>query len=115
MVRKYAAANASATKKSSSWRQSRCFGAASVAFTFAMESDMQNDANPKYIVAYEVGFEGEINWDKPVVFNLAAIERIDKAEGGTARFFLSRSVTEPVEYVTRSSFDEVAERLGAIR
>ena len=73
------------------------------------------DANPKYIVAYEVGFEGEINWDKPVVFNLAAIERIDKAEGGTARFFLSRSVTEPVEYVTRSSFDEVAERLGAIR
>jgi hypothetical protein len=80
-----------------------------------MESDMQYDANPKYIVAYEVGFEGEINWDKPVVFNLAAIERIDKAEGGTARFFLSRSVTEPVEYVTRSSFDEVAERLGAIR
>ena len=45
---------------------------------------MQYDANPKYIVAYEVGFEGEINWDKPVVFNLAAIERIDKAEGGTA-------------------------------
>jgi hypothetical protein len=72
-------------------------------------------SNPKYVVAYEVGFEGEINGNKPVVFNLVAIERIDTAEGGTARFFLRKSVTEPVEYVTRSSFGEVAERLGAIR
>lgn len=75
---------------------------------------MRNDPSPKYIVAYEVGFEGGIIWDKPVIFSLAMIERIDKTEGGAARFFLSKSVTEPVEYVTKSSFDEVADRLCAI-
>jgi len=75
---------------------------------------MQNGASPKYIVAYEVGFEGEINWEKPVVFSLATINRIDKTEGGQARFSVSGSVVEPVEFVTKSSFDEVVERLGAI-
>jgi len=75
---------------------------------------MQNGASPKYIVAYEVGFEGEINWEKPVVFSLATINRIDKTEGGKARFSVSGSVVEPVEFVTKSSFDEVVERLGAI-
>lgn len=75
---------------------------------------MQNGASPKYIVAYEVGFDGEINWDRPVVFSLAAIDRIDKTEDGRARFSISRSVIEPVEFVTKSSFDEVVERLGAI-
>jgi hypothetical protein len=75
---------------------------------------MQNGASPKYIVAYEVGFEGEINWEKPVVFSLATINRIDKTEAGKARFSVSGSVVEPVEFVTNSSFDEVVERLGAI-
>lgn len=76
---------------------------------------MRNAASPMYIVAYEVGFEGGINWDRPIVFNLTTIERIDKREGGMARFFLRRDVTEPVEYVTKCSFEEVIERLGAIR
>jgi hypothetical protein len=76
---------------------------------------MQNGASPKYIVAYEVGFEGEIKWDRPAVFSLATIDRIDKTEGGQARFSISRSVIEPVEFVTKSSFDDVVERLGAIR
>jgi hypothetical protein len=75
---------------------------------------MQNNAGTKYIVAYEVGFEGEINWDKPVLFNLATIDRIDKTESGKARFTVSGSAIEPVEFVTKGSFDEVVERLGAI-
>jgi len=75
---------------------------------------MQNNSSLRYIVAYEVGFEGEINWDKPVVFSLATIDRIDKTEGGRARFTVSGTVLGPVEFVTKSSFDEVVERLGAI-
>ena len=75
---------------------------------------MQNGASPKYIVAYEVGFEGEINWEKPAAFSLATIDRIDKTEDGKARFSVSGSVVEPVAFVTKSSFDEVVERLGAI-
>lgn len=75
---------------------------------------MQISDSPKYIVAYEIGFEGEINWEKPVVFNLATIDRIYKTECGRARFSVSKSVVEPVEFVTKSSFDEVVDRLGAI-
>lgn len=76
---------------------------------------MKNDAGPKYIVGYEIGFEGEINWEKPAIFNLAAIDRIDKSPCGRARFSVSRSVIEPVEFMTRSAFIEVVGRLGAIQ
>jgi hypothetical protein len=76
---------------------------------------MQNNTGAKYIVAYEVGFEGEINWARPVLFNLATIDRVDKAESGTARFTVGGSSTEPVEFVTKGSFEEVVERLGAIQ
>jgi hypothetical protein len=76
---------------------------------------MKNNAGAKYILAYEVGFAGEVNWDRPVLFALATIDRIDKSESGNARFTVSESAVEPVEFVTRASFDEVVERLGAIR
>ena len=75
---------------------------------------MQNGGRPKYIVAYEVGFEDAINWEKPAAFSLATIDRIDKTEGRKARVSVSGSVVEPVEFVTKSSFDEVVERLGVI-
>ncbi len=76
---------------------------------------MLNEARPKYIVAYEVGFENEIDWQKPVAFNLALIDRIYKDEAGRARFSIGASVVEPVEFVTQNPFEDVIERLGAIR
>ncbi len=76
---------------------------------------MPSDSRPNYIVAYEVGFEDEINWQRPVAFNLALIDRVYKDGAGRARFSIGASVTEPVEFVTQSSFEEVIDRLGAIR
>lgn len=75
---------------------------------------MPESARPEHIVGYEVGFEGEVDWSKPVVFPLAAIDRIDRTKDGKARFTVGGSVLDPVEFVTKSSFDEVVERLGAI-
>jgi hypothetical protein len=75
---------------------------------------MQTTGSARYIVGYEIGFEGEINWEKPVVFDLATIDRIYKTESGKARFSISGSVVDPVEFVTKSSFEQVVERLGAI-
>ncbi len=75
---------------------------------------MQNKTSSGYIVAYEVGFEGEINWDKPVLFKLDAIDRIEKTVNGNARFVVGGSAIEPVEFVTKCSFEEVVQRVGAI-
>jgi hypothetical protein len=76
---------------------------------------MQNKADARHIMAYEVGYEGEINWDKPVIFRLAMIDRIDKTEDGKARFTVLGSAIEPVEFVTKSTFEVVVECLGAIQ
>lgn len=75
---------------------------------------MPTDHRPEHIVGYEVGFEGEVDWGKPVVFPLAAIERFDRTQEGRARFTISKAVLGPVEFVTKSCFEEVVERLGAI-
>ncbi len=75
---------------------------------------MPDSAKPEYIVGYEVGFEGEVDWGKPVVFALATIDRIDRTEDGKARFTVGDSVLDQVEFVTKSSFEDVVERLGAI-
>lgn len=75
---------------------------------------MPIDDRPDHIVGYEVGFEGEVDWGKPVVFPLAAIDRFDRSNDGRARFTISQSILGPVEFVTKSSFEEVLERLGAI-
>jgi hypothetical protein len=75
---------------------------------------MSLDAKPEHIVGYEVGFEGEVAWEKPVVFPLSAIDRIDRTKDGRARFTIGRNILEPVEYVTKSSFDEIVERIGAV-
>lgn len=71
-------------------------------------------------MAYDVGFEGEINWAMLVLLNLASIDRIDKTESSKARFTVGGSAIEPVEFVTKASFEEVVEynetgagRLGA--
>ena len=74
---------------------------------------MQNKGS-NYIVGYEVGFEAEINWNRPVLFNLAAIDRFHKTENGKARFTVMGSAIEPIEFVTKSSFEQVVQRLGAI-
>lgn len=75
---------------------------------------MPESVRPEYIVGYELGFENEVDWRRPVAFPLAAIERIDRTEEGKARFTVGVSVLEPVVFVTKSSFEEVIERLRAI-
>lgn len=68
----------------------------------------------EHIVGYEVGFENEIDWERPVAFPLALIDRIDRTKDGRARFTVANTVLDPVEFVTKSSFEDVIERLGAI-
>jgi len=75
---------------------------------------MHTSANARHIVGYELGFEGKIDWEKPVVFDLARIERIYKSECDRARFSVKMSTVDQVDFITKSSFDEVVERLGAI-
>lgn len=75
---------------------------------------MSENSRAEYIVGYEVGFENEIDWTRPVAFPLASIDRIDRTKDGKARFTVANTVLDPVVFVTKSSFDEVIERLGAI-
>lgn len=75
---------------------------------------MADSDRPEHIVGYRLGFEGEIDWERPVAFRLDAIERIERAEDGRARFTFGKSALEPVVFVTMSAFDEVIERLRAI-
>lgn len=75
---------------------------------------MSDSERPRHIVGYPLGFEGEIDWDRPSAFRLDAIDRIDRAEDGRARFTIGKSALEPVVFVTRSPFEEVVECLRAI-
>jgi hypothetical protein len=75
---------------------------------------MPDGDRPEHIIGYRLGFEGEIDWDRPTVFRLEAIERIERAEDGRARFTCGTSALEPVAFVTMSAFEEVIERLRAI-
>jgi hypothetical protein len=75
---------------------------------------MPDGQRPEHIVGYELGFEGEVDWDRPVVFPLDAIDRIDRAADGRARFTIRGAVIDPVAFVTKSPFEEVIEQLRAI-
>jgi hypothetical protein len=75
---------------------------------------MPDGERPQHIVGYRLGFEGEIDWERPTAFRLDAIDRIERTEDGRARFTFGKSALEPVEFVTMSAFEEVIERLRAI-
>jgi hypothetical protein len=75
---------------------------------------MSDGDRPEHIIGYRSGFEGEIDWKSPTAFRLETIERIDRTEDGRARFTVGKSAIEPVVFVTKSSFDEVIDRLRAI-
>lgn len=75
---------------------------------------MAENVRPQHIVGYEVGFENEVDWTRPVAFPLTAIDRIDRTNDGRARFTVANSVLDPVVFVTKSSFEEVIEHLRAI-
>jgi hypothetical protein len=75
---------------------------------------MPDRDRPDHIIGRRLGFEGEIDWERPVAFRLDSIERIERAEDGRARFASGKSALEPVVFVTKSAFEEVIERLRAI-
>lgn len=76
---------------------------------------MAEDVRPGHIVGYEVGFENEVDWARPVAFPIAAIDRLDRTKDGRARFTVANNVLDPVVFVTKSSFEQVIERLAAIQ